>query len=123
MQGLERLLESVEGIFGLSGVYRALIVIAGQIPSTLRIIMILSPRANDISVYKLKKRNFITIGREKKMPYSIQEPEWTRNASTLRIRGITQTIAIEENQHLKVTRLSENQVFFLIPKTYLKPDS
>ena len=58
MQGLERLLESVEGIFGLSGVYRALIVIAGQIPSTLRIIMILSPRANDISVYKLKKKNF-----------------------------------------------------------------
>jgi hypothetical protein len=56
MQGFERLLESVEGIPGLSGVHKTFILIAGQIPSTLRIIMVLSSRANNISVYKEEKR-------------------------------------------------------------------
>lgn len=51
------------------------------------------------------------------MLYSIQVPEWIQSAWTAHIHDITQTIMIEENQHLKVTRLSEPR--FLINIEYV----
>jgi hypothetical protein len=81
--------------------------------------MILSSRANDISVYEQNDVSNV-IGRKGTMSYNIQEREWRQNASSVHIRGITQTIAIGVNQHLKNVIVREKPRYLNNPEYVLE---